>query len=621
MKGFNKLKFIISFVIFTFLLNTNGLAQDLNDQQQNTIDSINHTLTELNDVKLLDALYQKGLFLETVDLQIGDYFYEKALILARQMGNLKKEAQCLLGLGRIQLLQEKYIDAMQFYRTAFAIAKDNEFPRELVSAHNEIGISYYRLGAYPKALDSYYKALKLADSIGYNTGVNHAQNNLAIFYSINKDYRKSLHFFQEALKINEKAKDSTSIGVTASNIGLVYSGLHKYDSALQFLDYSLAVFENTNDFRNLSSVYNNRGSVNLEKGQVEMAYQDMMTSLSISERYDYQPGVLSVVLSLGSYFNKINQPDSALYFYKKALHMLYSREDVERSIIVYEGLRETYRSLNDYEQALYYSDKHEQANVELNSTELQKKISELQIRFDEERKTQEINVLRIKQRNERIILWLVIAGMLIIATLMIYSYRVRHLSLNQDKIILEKEKRLNLLEIENQTAENQQLQAEMGVREEIARLKQQQFEEKIEHKNRALSLSALQIVSKNEILQSIRNSMEKASESGDDKTVKMLKQLIREIDSNINLDDEWENFKIHFEEVHTGFFARLQEKNEGLTANDLRMCAYIKIGLDTKEISRILNLSVNAVEKRRYRLRKKLGLEPDDSITEYFNKI
>ena len=76
-----------------------------------------------------------------------------------------------------------------------------------------------------------------------------------------------------------------------------------------------------------------------------------------------------------------------------------------------------------------------------------------------------------------------------------------------------------------------------------------------------------------------------------------------------------------FEEVHQGFFKRLVEKYIDLNTNDLRFCAYLRLNLDAKEIARILNLSVNAIEKRRYRLRKKLELSSSDNLFEFLSNF
>jgi len=90
-----------------------------------------------------------------------------------------------------------------------------------------------------------------------------------------------------------------------------------------------------------------------------------------------------------------------------------------------------------------------------------------------------------------------------------------------------------------------------------------------------------------------------------DQCFSRISQLVKE---NLSLDKDWDQFKLHFEEVNPGFFYNLKENYPELSQNDLKLCAYYRINLNSKEISRILNVSPAAVQKSRYRLRKKMNI-------------
>ena len=96
-----------------------------------------------------------------------------------------------------------------------------------------------------------------------------------------------------------------------------------------------------------------------------------------------------------------------------------------------------------------------------------------------------------------------------------------------------------------------------------------------------------------------------------------LKNLIHEIDHNTDLDEQWQQFKLHFDSVHKGFFERLLKNFPKLTPNELKLCAYLRMNLSTKEIAQMLNISTESVTTKRYRLRKKLGLEKDENLVGY----
>lgn len=93
------------------------------------------------------------------------------------------------------------------------------------------------------------------------------------------------------------------------------------------------------------------------------------------------------------------------------------------------------------------------------------------------------------------------------------------------------------------------------------------------------------------------------------------------VDNSIDHKDEWEVFEFNFNQVHEEFFNKLKERHPDLTHKDLKVCAYIKMNLSTKEIAPLMNISIRGVETNRYRLRKKLDLENDNSLVDYLQNI
>lgn len=83
----------------------------------------------------------------------------------------------------------------------------------------------------------------------------------------------------------------------------------------------------------------------------------------------------------------------------------------------------------------------------------------------------------------------------------------------------------------------------------------------------------------------------------------------------------WEDFKFHFEKVNQGFFTRLKGKFPILTQKDQRLCAYIILGLSTKDIAGLINITAESAEIGRIRLRKKLGLNRSDHLFEFLRQI
>jgi len=139
----------------------------------------------------------------------------------------------------------------------------------------------------------------------------------------------------------------------------------------------------------------------------------------------------------------------------------------------------------------------------------------------------------------------------------------------------------------------------------------------MELKNKELASVAIQITHKNEILSNLKAKIETISVKVNNQAQLELRQLIKAIDEDLKLDKDWDQFKMHFEEVHSDFFKRLRDDYNDLTPKDLKMCAYLRMNLSTKEIAPLMNISVRGVEISRYRLRKKLGLQKDANLIEF----
>ena len=146
---------------------------------------------------------------------------------------------------------------------------------------------------------------------------------------------------------------------------------------------------------------------------------------------------------------------------------------------------------------------------------------------------------------------------------------------------------------------------------ELAVLKNEKLKVEIDSKNRELAISTMSIIKKNEFLNSIKEKLAAAANPT------QIKSVIRTIDKNITNDDDWEFFEEAFNNADKDFFRRLQEKHKELTPNDLRLCAYLRLNLSSKEIAPLLNISIKSVEVKRYRLRKKMNLAHEAGLTEY----
>lgn len=218
-------------------------------------------------------------------------------------------------------------------------------------------------------------------------------------------------------------------------------------------------------------------------------------------------------------------------------------------------------------------------------------------------------------------IWAYLLYALLAATAVWQTVRIIRQKARKAAIVVAKRKSAELAEYKRK-AEEEQLRKE----NEIAHLKSEQLEHDIKHKSQELSSATMNVMRKNEILIDIANQITKLQES-DNKTtftadtIKRLNKIQKLIQENISHDDDWQKFAHNFDVVYEDYLKRLVAKFPQLSINDQRLCAYLKMGLSSKEIAPLLNISYRSAEMARYRLRKKMQLSREVNLAEYLQHL
>lgn len=183
----------------------------------------------------------------------------------------------------------------------------------------------------------------------------------------------------------------------------------------------------------------------------------------------------------------------------------------------------------------------------------------------------------------------------------------------QEKAILKLEQKKTLQQQEDQhqkvVEENQAA---------IHQLEQEKYQKEIHFKNQELATATMHLVQKGEFLNKLQEALTRIEKNAKDPhTKKEIRKTIKLFNQQIRIDEDWEQFSKHFDQVHEDFLKRLRESYPQLTPKDLRLCSYLKMNLSTKEIAPLLNISVRGVEISRYRLRKKMELESSVNLNEF----
>ena len=192
-------------------------------------------------------------------------------------------------------------------------------------------------------------------------------------------------------------------------------------------------------------------------------------------------------------------------------------------------------------------------------------------------------------------------GLLILTILLIHNLYKAYYRKQQNKLLLEKQKEMDMKEMES--------------KQELMRLRNQGLKQDIKNKNKELAVSTMSLIKKNEFLNHIKDELKRVD------TDNKLNAVIKIIDKNLNNTDDWKLFEEAFNNADKDFLKKIKKAHPSLTSNDLRLCAYLRLNLSSKEIAPLLNISPRSVEVKRYRLRKKMSLSHDDSLSDYILRV
>lgn len=198
----------------------------------------------------------------------------------------------------------------------------------------------------------------------------------------------------------------------------------------------------------------------------------------------------------------------------------------------------------------------------------------------------------------------------------IYRWDTLRVRREKKRAVIEKDREMHEMEKE--------YEAEKAKREkQIMELEKEKLEYDLQHKSQEMANLMINFLRKNEMLTEIKSEIVKVAATLKGESAREGKQKLllinNKIDANIQSDEVLKRIEDQFDLIHNNFMKRLHAKHPDLSNNECMMCAYLKMDLSTKEIAPLLNISVRGVETVRYRLRKKFGLEREDSLTDYLN--
>lgn len=521
--------------------------------------------------------------------------------------------------------------AIGFAQKAKKVSESIDFETGIAEAHGELGYSYHKKGEFEKAIDHFKKGIVIHRALRDTMGLISQLNDLGSTYSSMSEYNTALEYYFESLKLCEDIGLERGISANLGNIGLAYFEMDEDEKARQYYERALAINERIENRSSLSTNYNNLGLLHGDRGRFKEALSYHFKALKLRKELGYTLRVANSLNNIGRVYMQQNKHDQALDYLNRALQV-NAEEDKDLSSIIHENMAKTYLSSGQYDSALVHSkhtltlsqdygsklgvkvgyellteiyaklDNYEKAfesqgrlmavKDSILNAEKSRQINELQTKYETRQKEQEIALLEKEKEQEAMLRNAFMAGLVLIGIIGFLVY-------NRQRLKIKK----NSAELENK------------------KLKERQLEKDLLFKNRQLTTHSLHLVQKNEAMKELKEQIEVLKKKDNGSFSRDFQKLENKIDYSFNLDEDWKEFKLYFEEVHTGFFDALKEQFPDLTPNELRLSALAKLNLSIKETATILGITPDSVKTARYRLRKKLNMETEENLTDFMMEV
>lgn len=461
------------------------------------------------------------------------------------------------------------------------------------------------MGRFDDALEHGLAAMRASDGADRSIGYYEAWNAVGLAHYRMRHLDDARRAFEGVLLELGTEGDARTRAFALNNLGMLEHSIGHADTALADYARSLALKFAIGDSAGAARTLNNIGTVHAGLAQPDSALRYYRWSLAMKRQLNDRSGEASTLGNIGELFGSMGALDSAQAYLEQAKSLADTIGNLETQANVLHNLAELHKALGDPQRALEMKEAFVATNAKLLNDRYNKRVADLQVGFDLERKNAEI--LRLEEdarvkRTRLVLAWSLAAALVAAVALLILALKARALTLKHKQEAFDRQQELDALKLQAMEVENERL----GIQ--------------VDHKSRELSTMATHALQKNQLLSGLLEKLDAEEKRSGDPAL-LLRTLRRSIRESIDLDADWEQFKLHFVEVHPRFFAMLQQQALELSQTDLRHCAYIRMDLGTKEIARLLSIEPSSVQIARVRLKKKLALEKDTDLKEFIRSL
>jgi signal transduction histidine kinase len=394
----------------------------------------------------VNALLQLSWELKSIEPQQALEYGKNAIEIAEEAGNQVQVAEALRHVGVVYWQLGSFNMAMDFLQESNIIFQNEGNPVGIARTFSNIGLVFWEQGHSEKALENYFQALRILEDMDDKTVLAPVLNNIGLVYQGQKDYDLAEDFHLRSLAIKREMNDEKGIAFSLNNLGVVKQETGDLESALNYFSEALAIREKLMDKREIANTTSNIGYLYYLMGRLDFALANLERAEDLFLAVDDQVGMAQTYHYLGLVYQKMGQTRIAISYLELSLDIA---ELIGHSRIMsdnFHSLSDLMALRGDYRKAFDYQESYLKLRDSLFTSESQRRIGEMQMLYDRERKESEIELLRktnqintLNLQKQRILKNFLLAGVVLILVTLFLLYN-RYLYTTRANRLLEKQK-------------------------------------------------------------------------------------------------------------------------------------------------------------------------------------
>ncbi len=528
--------------------------------------------------------------------ELAGIYIDSMRLIAKKENDLSLLGRVIKAEGALLAFKQDFRVSKDSTKKSIEIFKSINDSLGLGGSYNDLGITFRSLGILDSAMIYNMKSLKLREKLDPNSdALGHNYTSIGTLHGMmNNDIQAEKYFFK-AEAIYLKTKKYKQLGSIWNKIALNNKLRDSINDAIKYYKKADSLYSAIDYPRGRALIVVNLGGLYMDQNNFELANEYFKAAISFAKESNHIIIIASANINLGHILYKQKEYRAALIHYKEALVITEKTGEYRKLSDIYRNMSAALEGLGKYKEALEYKQKHLVVYDSVYNQESRTKINELEIQYQTEKKEaaialqeEEIKTLNEKAKVNKLTKGLYAGGAfsgVALSGLLFFGFRQR---IKKNKIAREKQ-------------------------DEI-------YKQEIAHKKKELTSQTLHLVQKNTFIQELMDNLENIKNSPE-KFKMEFRRIVMLLKKENASDKDWEVFKTYFAEVHNDFDQKLKTLYADISEKEIRLAAFLRMNLTTKEIAATLNVLPDSILKSKYRLKKKLNLDKETDLTSFLNTL